>query len=143
MIRFLFVFILSLSYLNAKIYRKHDKQLVIDTKTKLMWLDNESVFKLKKSHDEAIKYCENLNYSSHSNWRLASIEEYKTIVDKKNEKNYIKKAFKFNVPSGYWAYKAHWRTLWFYADYMNFISGTAYYDNRNVKKYLRCVRNIR
>jgi hypothetical protein len=72
---------------------------------------------------------------------LPKIEEYELIVDKKNIKNYINKSFKFNIPDGYWAQKAHWRTLWFYADYMHFISGTAYFDSRHKKKYVRCVRN--
>ncbi len=141
--RFLCLVILFLSFLDAKIYRKNSKEVVIDTKTKLMWIDDESAFKLQKTHKEAIQYCEELNFSSYSNWRLPTIEEYKTIVDKRNKRNYIHKAFKFNVPSGYWAFKSHWRTFWFYADYLHFVSGTAYFDNRNVKKYIRCVRNIK
>ena len=56
-------------------------------------------------------------------------------------KNYVNKAFKYNVPDGYWAFKAHWRTLWFNADYMHFVSGTPYFDNRKKKKYVRCVKN--
>ncbi|MBS9782333.1 MAG: DUF1566 domain-containing protein [Arcobacter sp.] len=141
--RVLFLIVLFLSFLDARIYRQNSRQVVVDTKNKLMWIDDESVFKIMKNHEEALKYCEDLKFSSYLDWRLPNIEEYKTIVDKKNEKNYINKAFKFNIPSGYWAFKAHWRTLWFYADYMHFISGTAYFDSRHKKKYVRCVRTIK
>ncbi len=141
--RVLFLIVLFLSFLDARIYRQDTRKVVVDTKNKLMWMDNESVFKIMKTHEDALKYCEDLKFSSYVDWRLPNIEEYKTIVDKKNEKNYINRAFKFNVPSGYWAFKAHWRTFWFYADYMHFISGTAYFDSRHKKKYVRCVRTIK
>ncbi len=141
--RILFLIVLFLSFLDARIYRQSSRQVVVDTKNKLMWIDSKSVLKTIKTHEEALKYCEDLNFASYSNWRLPTIEEYKIIVDKKNEKNYINKAFKFNVPDGYWAFRAHWRTLWFYADYMHFISGTAYFDSRHKKKYVRCVRTMK
>ena len=60
-------------------------------------------------------YCEELKFAGYSDWRIPKIEEFETIVDKKNFKNYINKAFKYNVPDGYWAEKAHWRTLWYNA----------------------------
>ncbi len=107
-----------------------------------MWIDNVTVIKLTKTHEDATKYCETLSYSGYDNWRVPEIEEFKLIVDKKNERNYINRAFRFNVPDGYWARKAHWRTFWFYADYMHFVSGTPYYDSRHKTKYVRCVRDI-
>lgn len=123
---------------------KRDKSLgvVIDTKRKLMWMDSLENIEVKKTHKDAEPYCEDLVYSSYSNWRLPTIEEFETIVDKSNKRTFINKAFRFNLPLGYWAQKAHFRTFWFYADYMNFVSGTKYYDNRNTLKYIRCVRNI-
>ena len=122
--------------------KRNSSKIVVDNTNKLMWQDDVSVIKVKKDHDDAIVYCENLKHAGYSNWRIPTIEEFQTIVDKKNERNYINRAFRFNVPDGYWALKAHWRTLWFYADYMHFVSGTAYFDSRHKTKYVRCVRDF-
>ena len=139
--KYLILFLIFVSLLDAQIYRKNS-QVVVDTQKLLMWADDISVVKVMKTHKEAIPYCEALVFAGYSDWRIPTIEEFKTIVDKKNFKNYINKAFRYNVPDGYWAQKAHWRTLWFNADYMHFVSGTAYYDGRHKTKYVRCVRNI-
>ncbi|WP_419770750.1 MAG: DUF1566 domain-containing protein [Candidatus Marinarcus sp.] len=129
--------------LQAAMNRNPSLEVVVDTQNRLMWMDNKENILKQMSHKEAEPYCENLRYGGYTNWRLPTLEEFETIVDKQNFKTYIHKAFKYNVPTGYWAIKAHFRTLWFYADYMNFVSGTAYFDNRNVNKYVRCVRTIK
>ena len=139
--KYLILFLIFVSLLDAQIYRK-SSQVVTDTQNLLMWQDDVSVIKVVKTHDESITYCEELVFAGYSDWRIPKIDEFKTIVDKKNFKNYINKAFKYNVPDGYWAKKAHWRTLWFYADYMHFVSGTEYFDSRHKNKYVRCVRKI-
>ncbi|MGP2656655.1 DUF1566 domain-containing protein [Malaciobacter sp. WC5094] len=140
--KYIVFMVLICTLLQAQTFRKNSLKVVIDTNTNLMWIDTIDVLKIKKEHEKAIEYCENLVFAGYSNWRIPTIDEFKTIVNKKNHKNYINYAFKYNVPDGYWAFKAHWRTLWFYADYMHFISGTPYYDSRHKKKYVRCVRSI-
>ena len=138
---FLIFFIISLSF-SSDFRRDASSKVVVDSANKLMWIDNVTVIKLTKTHEDATKYCETLSYAGYANWRVPEIEEFKLIVDKKNERNYINRAFRFNVPDGYWARKAHWRTFWFYADYMHFISGTAYFDSRFKEKFVRCLREI-
>jgi len=140
--KFLAIVLVLFTFLDANIFRKANIEVVLDTKSNLMWVDDTSVIKIKKTHEDATAYCEELIFAGYSNWRIPEIEEFETIVNKSNYKNYIKKPFKYNVPDGYWARKAHWRTLWFYADYMHFISGTPYYDSRHKTKYVRCVRYI-
>ncbi|MGA1931583.1 DUF1566 domain-containing protein [Arcobacter sp. YIC-464] len=140
--KYIVFLVLFCSLLQAQMVRKNNLEVVIDTNTKLMWIDNLDVIKIKKNHEDSIEYCENLVFAGYSNWRIPTIDEFKTIVNKKNYKNYINYRFKYNVPDGYWALKAHWRTLWFYADYMHFVSGTPYYDSRHKTKYIRCVRSM-
>lgn len=141
--KFLAVVLVLITFLDANVFRKANIEVVLDTKNNLMWVDDTSVIKLKKTHEDATAYCEDLIFAGYSNWRVPEIEEFVTIVNKNNYKNYINRVFKYNVPDGYWARKAHWRTLWFYADYMHFISGTPYYDSRHKTKYVRCVRYIK
>ena len=139
--KYLILVFLFISILDARIYRKNNAQVVIDSYHKLMWVDDISNLKILKNHDDAILYCKNLTHAGYANWRIPTLEEFEYIVNKRNTKNYINYAFKYNVPDGYWAKKAHWRTFWFYADYMHFVSGTAYFDSRHKKKYVRCVRD--
>ena len=138
--KYLVFLLIFLSCMNAKIYRDDSRQVVLDDKARIMWQDDIAVLKTLKTHEEAQNYCSQLNLSGLSNWRLPSIEEYELIVYKKNTKTNINFAFKYNLKDGYWASKAHWRTLWFYADYMFFVSGTPYYDSRHKTKFVRCVR---
>lgn len=136
------VFFVSLVF-SANMTRLSSTNVVRDFDNSLEWIDNKTNIELLLSHKEAVKYCEELNYGGASNWRIPHIDEFKLIVDKKNERNYINRAFKYNVPSGYWAKTAHFRTFWYYADYMHFISGTEYYDSRHKSKYVRCIRDLK
>lgn len=136
------LFIATFLYAND-FQRESNLNVVVDKTNSLMWQDSISVIKIKKTHKEAPTYCEELAHAGYSDWRLPTIDELKLIVDKKNEINYINRKFRYNVPAGYWAKKAHWRTLWYYADYMHFISGTAYFDSRHKRKYVRCIRDIK
>ncbi len=141
--RYLFLCLMLFNFLfSANLKRDSNLKVVIDNQNNLMWVDDVMNVKLRLNHEEAEAYCERLKHAGYANWRLPDIEEYVLIVDKKNEKNYINRAFRFNLPDGYWAIKAHWRTLWFYADYMYFVSGTPYYDSRHKKKLFRCVRSM-
>lgn len=140
--KYLVLLLITTLLYAGNLQRNNDLEVVLDSEQKLMWFDTKDAVTLELSHKEAVPYCENSNYAQFTNWRLPTAEEFVTIVDKKNTKTYINKAFRYNVPTGYWALKAHVRTFWFYADYMNFISGTVYYDNRNKKKFIRCVRDI-
>lgn len=140
---FVLLLIISSCIWSASLQRSDSSKVVIDAKNSLMWMDGIDNVKLMMSHKKAEPFCDALSFAGHTNWRLPHIDEYKIIVDKNNHKNYINRAFKYNQKAGYWAETAHFRTFWFYADYMNFISGTAYYDNRNKKKFVRCVRDIK
>jgi hypothetical protein len=128
--------------LNAAMKRDKKRDLVYDNVTKLMWQDSEENILTMLSQPDAIKYCENLEHAGYTNWRIPTTDEYMTIVDKTNKPDNINKAFLYTINDGYWSDKVHWRTFWFYADYMHFLSGTVYYDNKNKLKHIRCVRSL-
>jgi hypothetical protein len=137
-----FILIISLvAILNAASFQRDNQlQIVIDTEHSLVWMDSEANVKLYFTHEEAENYCEDLLHGTYSNWRLPEIEELKLIVNKDNPPRNIYRVFRYSLNEGYWASTAHWRTLWFYADYMHFVSGTPYFDSRHKKKLVRCVR---
>ena len=137
-----FLLILSLCViLNAGSFqRDNDRNIVIDKDNNLVWMDSEANVTLYLTHQDAEKYCDDLSYAGFDNWRLPDIEEFVLIVDKKNFPKNIDRSFRYSLNEGYWASTAHWRTLWFYADYMFFVSGTPYYDSRHKQKLVRCVR---
>ena len=55
------------------------QNIIIDETTGLMWQQNISEYTF--TWDEAIAYCENLEYGGLSNWRLPTQLELLTIVD--------------------------------------------------------------
>ena len=60
---------------------------VTDRKTKLMWVKNgwRIDFFSAVSWQDAIKKCEDFKYGGYSNWRLPSIKEWKSLMDKQNQ----------------------------------------------------------
>lgn len=142
--KYLILLFITLSFLNgASFSRDKDRNVVIDKDNNLMWMDSKESVTVDLTHEEAQDYCENSKHAGFTNWRLPDIEEFELIVDKDRYPTNINKTFKYIINTGYWASKAHWRTFWFYADYMHFVSGTPYFDSRHKKKLVRCVRDIK
>jgi len=119
---------------------------VIDDANKLMWQDTYDNVKYRFTQDQALEYCDKLVLSGYSNWRLPTVANYKTIIDKTRviEELMIKKAFKYILPENYWADDRTWvRNFGLYGYYVFFKSGAIYYQNRTYKKFVRCVRDIK
>ncbi len=134
------VFCLLFSFSLAKFSRNSHEMIVLDSVSKLMWQDNINNEKLLLSFKKAKKYCAKLSLADFNDWRLPSINELKTIVDKTNHYN-IKPFFNFIKRAGYWSRNGLLRSFDFYGYYMNFTSGTVYYYNRLGAEHIRCVRN--
>ncbi|QOG12128.1 DUF1566 domain-containing protein [Arcobacter sp. FWKO B] len=140
MLKIFFILVLVLQSLWGNFSRTN--VTVIDRKFNLMWQDNYEVASKTFTHREGLAYCKSLTLGGYNDWRMPTIKELETIVDKTNEPNHIYRVFRHIKPDGYWASDTLWRSLNFYAWYMNFLSGTPYYYNRVYHKYVRCVRNI-
>lgn len=56
--------------------------VVIDTRTRLMWLKNANYPYRGMELDEAMQYVDNLKYGGYADWHLPTKEEWKVLVDK-------------------------------------------------------------
>ena len=73
--------------------RNDKNQTVYDPNTNLIWLDDIKTKKIKKQFYDAYSYCEKLNLFGYKDWRLPTISELLTILDRKNSPA-IKSSFK-------------------------------------------------
>ena len=105
---------------------------------KLMWQDEESVFKGKQ--DEAKRYCENLKFAGYDDWRLPSRLELLSITDDSKYDPAANNFFK-NVSSNYyWSSTMDANdssTAWFV--FFGNASGT--YSSVHRPSLARCVRS--
>jgi len=134
----------SLMLFASKLTRSGD--YIIDDHNKLIWQDTRENLKILLTQKEAKEYCEKLTLSAFSDWKLPSIKEYETIINKKRiaTQAKINKAFKYVRQDNYWASDRTWsRNFGLYGYYVYFKSGTVYYQNRTYPKYVRCVRNLK
>jgi hypothetical protein len=56
---------------------------IFDTRTKLVWQQSSS--SKQYTWKDAHKYCEKLNLAGYNDWRLPTIEELKTLIEKKHK----------------------------------------------------------
>jgi hypothetical protein len=62
-------------------YRDNGDGTVTDLNTGLMWQQGDSQNSVKRSKDQAVKYCASLDLANHSDWRLPTIDELTSLVD--------------------------------------------------------------
>jgi len=121
-------------------YRDNSKQVVIDTKRKLMWQDDNSVTTIELNWNDAIDYCKNFTFAGYSDWRLPSEDELLSITDDNRYDPAIKKEFKYVNSSWYWSstpYLSNTKKVW----NVGFSHGYGYYDGKIFSYYVRCVRD--
>jgi chemotaxis protein histidine kinase CheA len=58
------------------------EQVVIDTKTRLMWLKNANEPVRGMDMDEALKYVDNFSFQGYRDWRIPTREDWKELIDK-------------------------------------------------------------
>ncbi len=104
----------------------------------LMWQDDINSRRVLKNWQGAKDYCADLELLGFTNWRLADIDELKSIVDK-SRKPSIRREFRNSILGYYWSStpdasssKYAWRVY--------FKRGHPSYGSRGVKFYVRCVR---
>jgi len=63
-------------------FTDHSDGTVTDNNTKLMWIQNANLWKTPRNWDEAKRGCDELIRYGHSDWRLPSISELRSLVDR-------------------------------------------------------------
>lgn len=125
---------------KSTLSRDDAKEVVVDSATGLMWQDDRRASSVKKSWEDAKRYCQNLSHAGYSDWYLPSIKELETLADTSKNDPAIKKGFVNVVSSYYWSSssdvsdsKDAWNVY--------FEDGDSYYYDRKASDfYVRCAR---
>ncbi len=114
--------------------------VLIHSKTGLMWQDNAAVQYVQKNWQGALDFCEKLHLAGHDDWRLPSIKELENVIELSKIREKSKDGFKHvAVPTYYWSSTPHDSSQDF-AWIMNFTRGYAYNNYKTYERYVRCVR---
>jgi VCBS repeat-containing protein len=90
---------------KTRSYTRGDgNETVTDNVTGLIWEDtNVSAYKVWSGADNAADYCNDLNLTGSSDWRVPTISELGTLVDYSNERPAIDSAFNNILSETYWS----------------------------------------
>lgn len=134
--------VLFINFIYGDYIRDDIKKTVLDTNTNLMWKDRNEDNTIKKTWQESINYCENLDFSGYSDWRLPNINELLSIVYNKEfdpavNKNFFKNFYRGN----------YWTSTTFSSDpskkawFMYFYYGNTSATLKTKEFIVSCVRN--
>ena len=156
MIKSILIWCVVVSFGYAEFLRDNTNNIVLDTKTNLVWQDDANASSVTKkwvtqanyddgnysdtSGDTAIMYCEDLNLSGYEDWRLPNIKELLSIVDKSRYNPAVKSVFQ-NISSGYYWSSSTRTNFSNSAWYVYFGSGGSDDDGKDDSLYVRCVRD--
>lgn len=127
------------AYRSADVMRNDSKEVVVDTKAKLMWQDSLDVQRVSQHWQGAKEYCENLIFAGYSDWRLPIMDDLFSIRDEKRKDVAITATFKNVTPHPYWSSSNVYDSG--YAWSMNFENGDDSVQTKSSNFYVRCVRD--
>ncbi|WP_146108651.1 DUF1566 domain-containing protein [Chromatium okenii] len=141
------------SIINGR-YRDLGNGIVLDIKTDLQWMrcalgqtwtgETCNGEAKKYNWDEAHSAVNELNqhggYAGHSDWRLPSIDELKTLIVKDQKPAIDQQAFPNTPKWWFWSGSLHHASYSDFAWYVVFSSGVAYNCGRNSDGHVRLVR---
>lgn len=135
------LFLTLITYLNAQLV-KESVSTITDTKTNLLWQDEKDINSEKRTFDEALNYCSNLEIDGYKNWQLPSFLELFSIVDTKSYNPTLPKEFNHFVSDNYWTNKTFGHGASGEAFVVNFLSGAFNRELMADKFYTRCVKSL-
>ena len=110
-------------------------EIVTDTETGLIWQNGYAAY---KTWQEALKYCENLEYAGYSDWRLPNINELISLIN--YEAYSPASSFPGVMPSQKFWSSSTGSDGAQYAWYADFETGKTWDLLKTNKYYVRCVR---
>ena len=115
--------------------------VLIDSKTGLMWQDNSAAKYIKKDWQGALAFCQELRLAEHDDWRLPTVKELQSVITPLDRyDSSIKDTFNNIGGSGYYWSSTEHETDEAFAWMMNFKRGYEYINYKTYKRYVRCVR---
>ena len=133
----LILFLLIALSANADIVQNSQSTLK-DTKTNYLWQDTKDVSTTKRSFDDAVSYCKNLELDGYKSWELPGFMPLFSIVNTKVYNPTISKNFKFVVSDNYWSSKTFGHASSQEAFVINFLSGGFNREKMDELFYVRC-----
>ncbi|MBU1669175.1 DUF1566 domain-containing protein [bacterium] len=118
---------------------KTKSQMVNDISNNLTWQDSEDIDKQFITYKQATEYCSNLTLQDKSEWRLPTIVELRSIVDRNRSNPAINQVFENGVNGFFWSttlYKADNTKVWS----ILFTDGNDYQAIKTDKGYVRCIK---
>lgn len=116
-------------------YVRKNRILINDNNINLMWTKQ---YAIDKTWREARNYCTRLIYAGYGDWRLPTLDEMKTLIDK----NYAKPATTFpDMPSiSFWTNDSFILLRKVMVWNVDFTEGYILEKNKNHTSAVRCVR---
>ena len=105
-------------------FKNNGNGTITDITTGLMWLKNANHFDKDMEWEESIDACENLNFAGHNDWRLPTVDELLSLIDRSNHDPALPDDHPFkNGQSDYWSASSYvplpglaWRVGMSYGD---------------------------
>jgi len=86
----------------------HNNGTITDSKTGLMWAKNANIAGRTMVWTEAYKYCSQLDHAGYNDWRLPSLKELRSLLDRRNTDPALPSPHPFTgVQTGYWSSSTH------------------------------------
>lgn len=132
--------LISVTILAADFIRDDERGVVRDDTTFLIWQDDTTTIEVEKGWEQAIAYCEALEFVGYDDWRLPNINELLSTVDNSKSNPAIKDGFENILSRDYWSSTTQANDS---SDALGVDFGRGYDTSgrKSDEYYVRCVRD--
>ncbi len=112
---------------------------VVDHTAHAEWQDTDETASRLMTYEEAHSYCRDLRLSDQDDWKIPTLRELRSIVDRAGFPPAIHQSFSHGNGRFYWTstpYRADHQKVWT----LLFADGNDYQAGKSAKAYIRCVR---
>lgn len=134
------ILFVAVGVLNAKFIRDDIKEVVLDTKTNLIWQDDGNATTNSLNWSDAITYCEDLSLGGYNDWHLPNFNELYYLANRKKYNPAMDDGFSNVSTNSYWT-STSVANFSSYAWLVYFYYGNGYYNDEGIDYLVRCVRD--